>query len=249
MHNRKEQMTNPLLFLTKGMKYIRENKWIWKYIFIAIGVGLILFIILSIVIASTITWILNYTFAQLGVSAVGVWESVILIIVYVISFVLAGRLFLSLNNIVNAPVYGQMAEEFLHRNNVKAIREYSLIKDILRSIFFELKKIFLVLLLLVLMLLLNIIPVLGQILTIVFAIFQIILFAGLDFFDPYLSRKNYRFRSKVKFVLGKPYKHYPFLLIAGFITSLPVFNIIFLPTFIVSGLLLAIEEKRTNLTA
>ena len=227
-----------------GFKYVFQNKWTWKYIFIAILVNIILFTLLLILFFNLSTNFSEFTlnFFKLDKS----WLILLDTIAIILGFFLSVITFIFTANIANAPVYGQLAEKFLKLNSPITFEERSFFQEIFYSLSFELKKLLILIILLLLTFLVNFIPFIGQIIYFILTILQLILFAGFDFFDAYLSRTNLRFRGKTKYILKNPKKHFPFLAITGFLVTIPFLNIFLWPFFILSGLNLVLLEENSR---
>ncbi len=227
-----------------GFTYVSRNKWTWKYITGAIFVNFILFISLLAASSFLLNYIINAILSLFNIevnSAIGQFITGISIL---FGIILALFLFVILGNIANAPIYGAMVEKYLQieaKNSVFVQRSF--LGEIGYSLQFELKKLIILILILILTLFINLIPLIGQVLYIILLVIQLILYAGFDFFDGYLSRLNLTLRQKVKYIISDPKYNFPCLGICGFLVTIPFLNIIVWPFFILSGLRLALEGK------
>jgi len=235
---RSKTIISSFKYLFEGSKYIKENSWTRKYIAAALIVDLIVFILLIIGWVLSVSWVSDKILGIFNISSTGVLRVFFQIVLFLFGIILLSRLIVSISTIINSPIYGEMTEKFLRLHNISGVKELTFIEEIIHSIGFEMKKVVILLVLLGVGIFLNFIPVIGQILFFIVSCFQIIIFSGLDFFDPYLARKSLSMSQKIRYITRKPYMHYPFLLTSGFLTSIPLVNVFLLPVFTVSGLLL-----------
>jgi uncharacterized protein involved in cysteine biosynthesis len=228
--------------LFSGFHYVGKNSWTWKFIIGAIIVNIIVFgLVFYFIFLEFNSGVESLVeLARLDLSTVV--GSIVKVLLGILSFVISTFLFINISNIINAPIYGQLAEDYIVKNSTIRIRQFTVFEEITRSIGFEFKKVILMILLFIISLLLNLIPVVGSVLFVIFGFFQLIVFAGLDLFDPYLAKLNLSFRGKLKYIIKNPPKYYPFLFLAGFILTLPVINIFVFPFFVISGLRLVLAS-------
>lgn len=236
-------------FVFFGFRYVLKNKWTWKYIFGAILVNIILLTILILSFSFLTNYFLDILLSNFKVEQGHILKATIDFVAFTLGFIISIFIFIFTANIVNSPIYGALAEKFLQKEaKDKNFIQRDFGQEIIYTISFELKKLLLLITLLILSFLLNLIPVIGSILFFIFTWLQIILYAGFDFFDAYLSRKGLNFRSKFKYVVSKPINNFPFLAVSGFLVSMPFVNVIVWPFFVLSGLgmVLYTEENKVD---
>lgn len=234
-----KRILSSLAFLKKGFIYCKNNKIIWKYILIAIFFNLIAIIFSVIFIGSLLNFIFNLFITYTNIEITSGWYMFIGFILFLPAITLAFVLFGLISSIANAPVYGHLSGfiiKDLYKN--KSIVDKTFVQDIMASIKFEVKKVLLSILIVLITLPVNLIPVIGTFIYFLINGLQIIVFAGLDMMEPILSRGNYSFRLKIKFIFNKPFDFWPYLLITGFLYNVPVLNIFLIPIFMVGSTLM-----------
>lgn len=168
------------------------------------------------------------------------------LLIFIIVFAILVLLFNVFSNIISAPIYGHLAESIADEMNInyKVPRSQKNQEwvDFKNSLNFQSKRLLATLIIFLITLPLNFIPIIGQMGFFLLNPLQIIIFTGIDFFDPVLAREGLGFRKKVGFVLTRIYL-WPFLLITGLLASIPVVNLITIPLGIISAILIYTDIK------
>jgi CysZ protein len=158
-----------------------------------------------------------------------------------------GWLMVRFGVVLGAPWYGQLAgrlEEIITGQPMPktALTPASMAHDIWRALQFELKKLLLTLAISLPGLLLNLIPVAGTILATALAIVLGALIACLDFFDAPLERHRMQFRAKLGVVRQSLPTSASFGLLAAFLVSIPLVNLLAIPLCVTGGTMLVLEQ-------
>jgi CysZ protein len=150
--------------------------------------------------------------------------------------------------VLGAPWYGQLAERLEEIVTGRPMPSTKLTaggvaRDIWRALQFELKKLLLILVIGLPSLLLNLIPVAGTIMATVVAVALGALIACLDFFDAPLERRRMRFRAKLGLVRRALPASAGFGLLAAFLSSIPLVNLLAIPLCVAAGTMLVLERE------
>jgi CysZ protein len=154
-------------------------------------------------------------------------------------FLLIGLLFAQFGALLGAPWYGKLSEriEQIKTNQLGTV-EVGPLRDVLRAVQFELKKLMLLVAVGSACLLLNALPGLGSAIASVGGITLGATLVCLDFLDAPLERRRLKFRRK----LGLIYLNIPatasFGLMSLFLVSIPLLNLFTVPLCVASGTLL-----------
>lgn len=171
-------------------------------------------------------------------------------LIFVILLIIIGFIILQFGGILGSPFYGKLSEkiEIFKKGNLEII-EINFLREIWRSILFELKKILLTICLGIPLFFMNFIPGFGNLISLVGGLFITITIICLDFFEATLERKRLSFRQKLKFVWGE------FPLTIGFglaclgLISIPLINLIAIPICVSAGTLLVCDVQNTLCTS
>lgn len=209
--------------------FIKANHWVWRYIYSAIAINIIVFCITLLSTVVLVRGIANYFITLFTIQNTFIL-AVVSFIVFVFSFYLASFLFTSLSTIVSAPLYGDLTDRIIknHFHIIDTSKEISWYESIRLALLFEGKKIISQLLLFPLIIL-NLIPFVGQIIYTLCLLLQIIVFAGLDIFEPIFVYHSLSFRSKAQLIFKHKATYWPFLLVTSLLVSIPIVNILILP--------------------
>ncbi|GAB4147662.1 MAG: hypothetical protein OHK0017_09600 [Patescibacteria group bacterium] len=230
----------------KGLIYVCRQRWTWPYLMMAILVNIILFVALLISSYYAASW-LSFQISQ-NLSNLVEWQLILLnFLVWPTVFFIAILLFGSFSSVVNAPIYGSLTNKLVEIHfNSSETESLSPIQGITIALGFEIKKILIGLVFLALTFSLNFIPFFGSFIFLFINILQLVILTGLDMFEPYHTLRKLSFRFRMLDILSQPSKYWIFLIIAGFISSLPVLNIVLIPISIVAGILLQVEKHTSN---
>jgi CysZ protein len=159
-----------------------------------------------------------------------------------------GWLMVRFGVVLGAPWYGQLAgrlEEIIGGRPVAAagLTLGGVADDIGRALLFELKKLALVAAIGLPGLLLNLVPVAGTVLSTGVALALGALIACLDFFDAPLERRRLRFRDKLALVRRRLPGSAGFGLLAAFLVSIPLVNLLAIPLCVTAGTMLVLEGE------
>jgi len=164
-------------------------------------------------------------------------------LIFVILLIIIGFIILQFGGILGSPFYGKLSEkiEILKKGNLEII-EVNFIREILRAILFELKKILLTICLGIPFFLMNFIPAFGNLISLIGGLSITITIICLDFFDATLERKRLSFREKLKFVWGGFPLTIGFGLVCLGLISIPLINLIAIPICVSAGTLLICDR-------
>lgn len=240
------RLIDSILAWPRGLQYAFRENWVLKYIFTAVIVNLILFVGLI----TGIGQLNQFLWAWLSGLVVS-WEAWAVTLFQVgirlVSILIALLLFSSLSSIVNAPVFGSLAEKltarFLQPSSENVPINYW--QSMLWALGFECKKLALGVLFLVFTFGLNFIPGIGSVFFLIINFLQLIVLTGLDMFEPAHTLQGLSFRRRLQNLTSNPALYWPFLVIAGLLGSIPVLNIFTNPISIVAAILL---QSRSQVT-
>ncbi|WP_322487721.1 EI24 domain-containing protein [Chloroflexus sp.] len=222
----------------RAIRLIAGQPLLWRYIAIPIGLNLLVGFILY-------TTLLLAGFQAIDALLAG-WPAWIAWLVrgllIVVLFVGLGYLLVRFGVVLGSPFYSRLSELLEERLRGVAVTAppatpANIARDLGRALAFELKKLLLTLAIGLPSLLLNLIPGAGSVLATIAGIAIGATIACLDFFDPPLERRRWRFRAKLSFIR----RHLPasagFGLICLGLVSVPLFNLVAVPICITSGTL------------
>ncbi|MEM9544254.1 MAG: EI24 domain-containing protein [Cyanobacteria bacterium P01_E01_bin.42] len=170
------------------------------------------------------------------------------LILLIILFLVTGFILLQFGTLLGAPWYGQLSEEMERfRLGEAKIIEVGFVRDILRAILFELKKLVFWLAIAIPLLLLNLVPWMGSLMITILWIALTATIAGLDFLDGPSERRRFKFRKK----LGILWQTFPasasFSLVCWGLISIPFINLVTVPICVASGTLFWCDRVFPNL--
>ncbi len=239
-----------LLYPWQALGIIRRHRELWGFVLIPI--------LLNLVVGGLLyTWLYMVGMNQIeqfGVEegTLGTILTTVAKVVYLIGLAIGvGWVMVRFGVVLGAPWYGQLAGrlEVIVRGQPEADAGLSLARiahDIGRALQFELKKLLLTIGIGVPGLLLNFIPILGNALATGVALCLGALIACLDFFDAPLERQGLRFREKLGVVRQTLPMSAGFGLLAAFLVSIPILNLIAIPLCVAGGTLLVIEHQQED---
>lgn len=158
-----------------------------------------------------------------------------------------GFLLVRFGVVLGAPWYGQLSEELeaLYLGQTHPRLPFSLsaaVTDVWRALLFESKKLTLVLAIWLPSLLLLLIPGVGAVLHTAVNLVLGATIACLDFFDGPLERRRWCFRDKLALVRRMLPGSLSFGLLAFFLVSIPLVNLLAIPLCVIAGNMLVIER-------
>jgi|GEM_PF-2720336 len=229
--------------LWNGLLYIKDNDWTWKYIAAAILVNIVVTLFSVIIAFLVLRGVFSWLQGVVGLS--GVFLNIFFFLVSIIAaLIFTGVIFKSISNIINSIFYSPMVAKLLAKKGYVPEREVGVVEDLQRSIIFEIKKFIVMGVIGLLSSILHIIPIIGSVIFVLLNTIQVVLIGGVDSFEPTLALQKLKFREKLKLVLLTPDISWPFLLVTGFINSVPVLNIVTIPISMVGATLLFSEKLR-----
>jgi CysZ protein len=236
-----------ILYPFRAIGMIRRHRELWGFILIPIlvniVVGLALYAGLYLAGLRQIDQI-----DQAGGALAGALEFLARVL-YVIALAIGvGWLMVRFGVVLGAPWYGQLAgrlEEIISGRPMPATKltPGGVAHDIGRALQFELKKLLLALAIGLPGLLLNLIPVAGTVLSTGVALVLGATIACLDFFDAPLERRRLRFRDKLALVRRRLPASAGFGLLAAFLVSIPIVNLLAIPLCVTAGTMLILEGR------
>jgi CysZ protein len=242
------QIKISLLAYPKGVAYILKNKWVIKYIALAVFLNILTFIALiafSFWISSSFSDFILSVFTDNQNGVLSGLQFLLGLIFWMISIFVFIQLFAAISSIVNAPVYSVLTSKVIEKEFPEVdFPKSSIFTEIWLALLFEIKKLSISFSFLIFSLILNLIPFVGSVVFFILNLFQLLLLSGLDVFEPYHSLNRFRFRRRIAEVISRPLLYSPFLLICGFIASIPILNIFLIPVSIVSATQFVKVKKR-----
>lgn len=225
--------------LFRGIGYFLRNRWTWKYVAIVIFINIIAFVLTIWLLFFIFGSVIDWTFGLFSIDPQGVTSIVVSIIAGILAVLAVILVFTSISSILNAPIYSLLTEALLKRESQYILDSYphrGLLGEIYYAIGLEINKYVVIVWIFIATLLFNVLPVVGQILFVIATILQLIIITGIDLFEPLIAKFRLRFWDKVKFILSRPFRYWPFLIVAGFLSSIPIINIITIPLSIISAI-------------
>lgn len=163
-------------------------------------------------------------------------------------FLLTGFLLAQFGVLLGAPWYGQLSEQLeKQRTGQVSIVEVGIVRDIGRSILYELKKLVLAVGVALPLLLLNLVPGIGTLAATVGGIILAATFVCLDFLDAPLERRRLRFREKLRILFRSLPASASFGLVCLGLVSIPLLNLVTVPLCVASGTLFFCDRIWPNL--
>lgn len=233
----------------EGLFYVVKHRWVWSYVFLAIVINVIIFIGLLGLLFLVSDSFIDFFVYRLGDNflVVGLDLALSIVLWLFLAFILL-LLFNIISAIVNSPVYSLLTAKIIEKE-IPGVNfpESSIFTELFVATAFEFKKLVLTLLFVVLTFGLNFVPFVGSITFLIINFLQIVLIFGLDIFEPYHSLKGFKFRTRL-FQIFRHFDLYgPFLVICGFLATLPIVNIILNPISIVAASVIAKKKLIKNL--
>lgn len=239
----------------RALNYFRQNPSLWSYIIVPlilnIGLGIFLYVqLLSWEQQFTETIILNgmTQLNQLAVNLPAWFPNLDIIFIFFIEIfkllldlillIFTGFILAQVGFLLGTPWYGKLSEklETLKLGKLTVV-EVSLIKEIQRSLLYELKKLVLLAFIGLPLFLCNFLPGLGTLIATIGGLSLTATLTCLDFWDQPLERRRLRFREK----LGLIGKTFPMSAGFGFtclfLISIPLLNLVTIPLCVAAGTL------------
>lgn len=230
----------------RALGMIASHRHLWAYVLIPIGVNIIVGIALySGLFLTGRQLILNALPTDGAIAPVlaGIAQALLLIALAVsIGFVLV-----RFGVVLGSPWYGRLSEELEELITGRKLPTTTLsvrivLYDISRALQFELKKLLFVASIGIPGLLLNLIPGLGTLLGTAVGISLGVIVACLDFFDGPQERRRRRFRAKLATIRATSPASLGFGLLAFFLVSIPLVNLLAIPLCVTAGTMLVCEQ-------
>lgn len=235
--------------LPNGFTYSLKNRWVWKYILLAMLVNLISLILVVALLTGgfyTIFYsILNWQNWDID----PVFHVFVIFLFVFISLAIGIFLFSFISSVANSPVYSNLIEKVIERElggMLPEMRERNFFEDMLYTVSFEIKKLVLAFFIFILSSLLNLIPGIGSIVFVVFNVAQVSIYSGLDMFEPIWVKQDSKFRHKIWELLKNPVKYWPFTFTSGSLNAIPVVNIFTIPISTIGAILLYVDLNNQN---
>lgn len=236
-----------LVYPFRALTMIRRHRELWGFVLVPILVNLVVGAVLyaGLYLAGL------RQIDQIDQAGGGLAATLELLakILYMIALAIGvGWLMVRFGVVLGAPWYGQLAgrlEEIISGRPAPdtPLSPAGVAHDIGRALLFELKKLLLALAIGLPALLLNLIPLAGTVLATAVALALGALIACLDFFDAPLERRRLRFRAKLGVVRQRLPASASFGLLAGFLVSIPLLNLLAIPLCVAAGTMLVLEGE------
>jgi len=211
-------------------------------------------IVINLIIYGTIffytyNWILGKTDEVLSPTDMnGIFIELIRSFIKIFSFLLVLLIcyfaFIIFGGIVSAPFNEKMSKLIEERLfGEKIVNDQPFIKDALRSIKEELKKILFYFSVMIPLILIDFIPMIGSVITLVLGSAFSFFYNALDYLDYPMTRRMIGFRKKLSVVISKRMLSFGFGAGAFLLTFLPVINVLFNPLLVVAGTRIYYEKE------
>lgn len=182
-----------------------------------------------------------------------VFEVLLQAVLVVLLLLVIGFVLLQFGVVLGAPWYGQLAERleliYMGQTVDQPASVMNIARDIWHALSFEASKLLLLLAIGVPLLLLNFLPPAGTTVATVGGITLMSIITCLDFFDPSLSRRRLRFRSKLNLIRRTLPASASFALVCFGLVSIPLINLFAIPLCVTAGTLFFCERIRARLPA
>jgi len=183
--------------------------------------------------------------------AAGLIGGVLDFVLIVLLFLVTGFAIVQFGTLLGAPWYGQLAER-IEKERLGAANlpppegALAIVRDLLRALLFEIKKIVLTLGLVGVFVVIGSVPVVGTIIAGAGGLITSTLITCLDFLDAPLERRRLRFRDKLTTVLTHLPATAGFGLVCLFAVSLPIVNLVSVPVCVTAGTLFFCDRIFTS---
>ncbi|MBD2070376.1 EI24 domain-containing protein [Leptolyngbya sp. FACHB-671] len=168
-------------------------------------------------------------------------DVVLRVLLTILLFLLTGFVLLQFGVLLGSPWYGKLSEELEQLRTGKTVIPPGgvggIFVEIWRAIAFELKKLALTAAIALPLLLLNFAPGVGTVIATVGGIALAATIVCLDFLDPALERRRFRFRTKLGIVARNFPASASFGLICLGLVSIPLINLLAIPLCVTAGTL------------
>jgi len=226
----------------EGLAFVLRRRRLWKYVLIPLAVNVLLFggLLVAFVLAYP-------SLIALILPSVEVWYKVVLrVLLWVLGSALLALLFMftftAVGNLVAGPFCDLLSErvEGLVRGAGEAppMTAWAQVREALRGVLDELKRIAFFLAGALLLLLLNLAPVIGTLLATVLGALWAMLFLSLEFSDHYLARHWPRFRDRWGLVWSQRPASIGFGAATALLLLIPMANLVLIPTAVAGATLL-----------
>jgi CysZ protein len=233
----------------QALAILNRTRKLWGYVIVPIlvniVVGILLYAGLFIAGMNAIDNLIAGLPPEWG-AFLAVLLRVLLLVVLLIS---TGFVLLRFGVVLGAPWYSQLAEQ-LERVRIQQqtvddkTHPLTIARDIWEALMFELKKLLLFAVCAVLLLLLNFLPIVGTLLSSVGWLSLGAVIVCLDFFDPSLSRRRLKFRTKMGLIRRSLPASASFGLVCLGLVSIPLLNLLAIPLCVAAGTLFFCDRLR-----
>jgi CysZ protein len=230
----------------RALSMIARHRHLWVYVLIPIGVNIVIGIALySGLFLTGRRLILDVLPQADGLTALlATIAQALLLVVLAVSI---GFLLVRFGVVLGSPWYGRLSEELEEIITGRKLPTTTLsirtvLYDISRALQFELKKLLFVASIGIPGLLLNLIPGVGTLLGTAVGISLGVMIACLDFFDGPQERRRRRFRAKLATMRATAPASFGFGLLAFFLVSIPLVNLLAIPLCVTAGTMLVCEQ-------
>ncbi len=234
------------LYPLRALTMIARNRHLWAYVFIPIVVNIIVGIALySGLFLTGRQLILSMLPASEGLTTVlAAVAQALLLVALAVS---VGFLLVRFGVVLGSPWYGRLSQELEEiitgsKLPTTTLSVRTVIYDISRALQFEMKKLLFVASIGIPGLLLNLIPGIGTLLGTAVGISLGVTVTCLDFFDGPQERRRRRFRAKLATVRATAPTSLGFGLLAFFLVSIPLVNLLAIPLCVTAGTMLVCEQ-------
>ncbi|NJO67366.1 MAG: hypothetical protein HC832_08490 [Leptolyngbyaceae cyanobacterium RM1_405_57] len=180
-------------------------------------------------------------------------DVVLRVLLTILLFLLTGFVLLQFGVLLGSPWYGKLSEELEQLRAGQTVIPPGgiggIFVEIWRAIAFELKKLFLTAAIAIPLLLLNFIPGFGTLIASVGGIALAATIVCLDFLDPALERRRFRFRTKLGIVAQSLPASASFGLVCLALVSIPLLNLLAIPLCVAAGTLFFCDRILPGLEA
>ncbi len=229
----------------QGIKFLKENKKLWKYSLIPMLINIIVFVVLGYLS-------FHYLMGWLAAKLLTTWYLAILFYLFLalaisVFAIIIAFIFSAIYNIIAAPFNDLLSEKVEELVKNKKIEEKFSLKllagDIFRTVLEEVKKLLLFGGVQILLLFLNLLPIIGNLAYAVLSFVFTCWFLAYEYVDYPMARKRMEFKEKKGLLLKNKGFSFGFGLATFILIIIPVLNLIFMPACVVAGTLAYLKLK------
>lgn len=239
------------LYPFKALGTISRNPALWGYVAIPIGLNILLGILFYVGLLFAGFEAIDRLVAGLP-EWLALLDLVLRVLLTILLLIVTGFLLVRVGVVVGSPWYSALSQRLEEMRSGRVLAQEPLsiggtLRDLARSLGYELRKLLLSVAIGLPLFLLNFVPVIGAPVATAGWIALGSLISCLDFFDPPLERRRLRFREKIAVVRAHLPASAGFGLACLGLVSIPFINLLSIPVCITAGTLFFLDRIRLAL--